>query len=338
MRHPVAELIAQRVLSSSRPLSRDDNARLSLVVEGGGMRGIVSSGMCGALELLGARDAFDAVYGTSAGAFNAAYFVAGQSNYSSTIYFEDINNTTFIHLKRLWSMRRPVMNLNFLVEDIVGAAKELDTQSIVSPDIPVTFPATSARTGSLTRLSNFEDRRQVLSALKASSTIPLIAGAPVDIDGEPYFDGGLLEPIPFRSALKDRPTHILVLLTRPKGSTRDATSWPLKRYLELRLWRYPAIRRLLRVGDVSYTTDLDELTELTRGTTEGPSVLIVRPLEPEIDRLECDPTTLKRGAVSGRQSLLDQFASRRLPPQREFSLLDSGRLREQAPLENWLRP
>ena len=48
------------------------------------MRGVVSAGMTTAIEQLGLRDAFDEVHGASAGAFNAAFLLAGQAAYQRT--------------------------------------------------------------------------------------------------------------------------------------------------------------------------------------------------------------------------------------------------------------
>lgn len=42
------------------------------------MRGVVSGAMLMGLRALGLTNAFDAVYGASAGAMGAAYFVSGQ--------------------------------------------------------------------------------------------------------------------------------------------------------------------------------------------------------------------------------------------------------------------
>ena len=46
------------------------------------------------------RDSFDAVYGASAGAINATYFLTGQRE-GVDIYAEDIANRTFCDLSRL---------------------------------------------------------------------------------------------------------------------------------------------------------------------------------------------------------------------------------------------
>src|SRR5689334_22525092 len=68
---PVLGLIVQRALDGSRPGARCDGARIALAIEGGAMSGVVSGGMCAALEALGLIDSFDGVYGASAGAINA---------------------------------------------------------------------------------------------------------------------------------------------------------------------------------------------------------------------------------------------------------------------------
>jgi hypothetical protein len=46
------------------------------------------------------RDSFDAIYGASAGAINATYFLTGQRE-GVDIYAEDIANRTFCDLSRL---------------------------------------------------------------------------------------------------------------------------------------------------------------------------------------------------------------------------------------------
>src|SRR5438477_4680687 len=77
-----------------------DGRKVALIVEGGAMRGVISCAALMGLEELGLTDAFDEVYGASAGAMNAAYFLAGQAGYATPIYYQKINNTRFI--RRLW--------------------------------------------------------------------------------------------------------------------------------------------------------------------------------------------------------------------------------------------
>jgi hypothetical protein len=66
-------------ISGSRPGHRTDPYKLGLVVQGGGMRGVVSAGALTILHFLGLRRVFDATYGSSAGAMNLTYFLAVRS-------------------------------------------------------------------------------------------------------------------------------------------------------------------------------------------------------------------------------------------------------------------
>jgi predicted acylesterase/phospholipase RssA len=62
----VWSLIAERARLGSLPGQRDDQARVALATEGGGMAAAVSAGMCAGLESLGLINSFDVVYGVSA--------------------------------------------------------------------------------------------------------------------------------------------------------------------------------------------------------------------------------------------------------------------------------
>eukprot|EP00573_Skeletonema_grethae_P001272 CAMPEP_0201687124 /NCGR_PEP_ID=MMETSP0578-20130828/1315_1 /ASSEMBLY_ACC=CAM_ASM_000663 /TAXON_ID=267565 /ORGANISM="Skeletonema grethea, Strain CCMP 1804" /LENGTH=802 /DNA_ID=CAMNT_0048171249 /DNA_START=323 /DNA_END=2731 /DNA_ORIENTATION=- len=78
--HDVLNLLHKRYHSKSTPSSRapDDTDILALSIEGGGMRGAVSGGMAAAIACLGLSNAFDSIYGSSAGSIIGSYFVSRQ--------------------------------------------------------------------------------------------------------------------------------------------------------------------------------------------------------------------------------------------------------------------
>lgn len=151
--HPVPELIFARAEARSRPGERTDGCRLGLALEGGGMREVVSAGMVCALERLGLLEAFDAVYGSSSGAINGAFFVAGQTDYGIPLYWENIANRRFINYLRLAS-KTPVLSLEYLLEHVMVREKILDWQAVVGSPVPPIcsrsgrVPATARCTGS----------------------------------------------------------------------------------------------------------------------------------------------------------------------------------------------
>ena len=181
------------------------------------MRGVVSGGMLKALEHLDLLATFDAVYGSSAGAVNGAFFLASQATYGISIYFEDINNSSFISLGRSVT-RRPVMSLSYLLEEVITRRKRLDWRAVLDSPVELKVAVSSLDQLRLRLLSDFRGRDHLFAALRASSTVPLIAGPPVEVEGERFLDALLFEPIPYHAAVRDGCTHVLVLLTRPDGT------------------------------------------------------------------------------------------------------------------------
>src|SRR5499427_10902305 len=94
------DLLKERADCWRRGRPSRDGRKVALIVEGGAMRGVISCAALMALEELGLTEAFDEIYGASAGAVNAAYFLAGQAAYATTIYYQRINNSRFI--RHLW--------------------------------------------------------------------------------------------------------------------------------------------------------------------------------------------------------------------------------------------
>ena len=169
----------------------------------------------------------------------------------------------------------------------------------VYPDIPTTFIATSASDGKPVRLRDFSSREEVFKSLLASARIPVIAGGPVRFRRRLFFDGGISEPIPFRSAVGDGATHVLVLLTRPNEDAKAVLGPVLRRVLKQHLDRYPGILEGMEAGVKEYRAEVRELLARSGEATEPPHVLAVKPTGPEVDRLETSRSTLVSGLEDG---------------------------------------
>ena len=74
--HEVLRALGAPGRVAASPAPGDDGLRIALVIEGGGMRGVISAGMALALDELGLVPAFDAVYGASAGAITGAWLLS----------------------------------------------------------------------------------------------------------------------------------------------------------------------------------------------------------------------------------------------------------------------
>src|ERR1700739_4343373 len=165
-------LLVNRKKTASARGRRADPHHLALVLEGGGMRGIVSVAMASAFEERGLLPAFDSIHGSSAGACGGAYFAAGQATLGTTVYYEDINNHNFINLVRP-ALGRPIMNLDFLIVHIMQHVKPLRIDRILSAPGLVSVVATDVKSGAERIFHTFRDKTHFFQVLKASICLPL---------------------------------------------------------------------------------------------------------------------------------------------------------------------
>jgi predicted patatin/cPLA2 family phospholipase len=299
--HPTIDLLRARAARRSRP-PHGDGASIALVVEGGAMRGVVSAGMVSALEALGMIEAFDAVYGSSAGAINAAYFLAGQAALGTTIYYEDINNRRFIDLRRS-IVGRPILNLAFLIDDVARRRKPLDVDRVLASPSPLAVLATDVATCAPVVLRGFRDGRDLLAAMRAGATMPIVAGRPSPYLDQRCFDASLTEPIPVPTAEADGHTHVLALLTRPRETPRRTTMFD-RVYVLPRLRRIsPALAARYVDRGQPYTALLDRIAAGT-GPLGRAQVLGIRPDPPVVNKLECDAAMLRQAAARGFDAVM----------------------------------
>ena len=262
---PVLSVIQRRAESGSLPGRRSDGHVVALAIEGGGMRGVVSAGMCAVLEEAGLVAAFDRIYGCSAGAITGCFTAAGQAVLWATT-FEDTAGREFIDPARVLR-RRPVVDLGFLFGTVIGERKPPSPEGLArGPELRVL--AVSTQDATLRVLGGFRDTAELLDAVRASCSIPVIGGAPSVYRGESMVDGGVIEPIPYATALREGATHVLVLRTRgAQDRVRERS-----RFAELAVGRtHPMLRPLMVTAGARYNRDADTVRALAERPT-GPAV------------------------------------------------------------------
>jgi predicted patatin/cPLA2 family phospholipase len=300
----IVDLLRRRVAARSRP-PHGDGARIALAVEGGAMRGVISAGMVSALEVLGYAGAFDAVYGASAGAINAAYFLAGQARLGTTIYHEDINNRQFIDLSR--ALRgRPIVDLAFLIDDVARHRKRLEAERVIGGATPLRVLATDVLTERACVLGGFADAAALFGALRAGATMPVIAGEPFEHETRRFLDASLSEPIPVPTAESDGHTHVVALLTRGGAMRPNVSAFD-------RYFVGPRLRRLSPTLAARYLTRAAAYSEILRAIDAGTGplgraqVLAIRARGGPISKLECRRDVLQAGARSGFEAVMTAF-------------------------------
>src|SRR5438477_12775484 len=162
------DLIKERARRIRQGDSPQDGRKIALIVEGGAMRGVISCAALMGLEDLGMTPVFDEVYGASAGAVNAAYFLAGQAAYATTIYYQKINNTRFI--RRLW--HRQIVDIDVLFDSIVAHEYPLHVARVLASRSQFFIAIADAHTGEAFLGHAQASEVPLLTLLKASSAMP----------------------------------------------------------------------------------------------------------------------------------------------------------------------
>ncbi|HWK16892.1 MAG TPA: patatin-like phospholipase family protein, partial [Solirubrobacteraceae bacterium] len=212
IRHPVIDLLLARAAAGSRRGERSDGALVAIAVEGGGLRGAVSAGMCVVLEQLGLIDAVDAIYGTSSGALNGSFTAAGQAALGSANYL-DTASLRFANPLRVLR-GRPALDFDLLFDDLIRRQRPYSVEGLAAGPA-FSAVAVDLTTSELRVLGDFADVEELISAVRVSCSLPLLSGPPALYRGTPMGDGALIESIPFASALADGATHVLALRSRP---------------------------------------------------------------------------------------------------------------------------
>jgi predicted acylesterase/phospholipase RssA len=248
---------------------------------------------------------FDAVYGASAGAVNAAYFLARQAALATTIYYQKINNTRFI--RRLWHRR--IVDIDDLFDSIIAREWPLHVDRVLASRSQLFIAIADAHTGEAFLGHAQTSTTPLLTLLKASSAMPLLYNGIVNVDGRECFDGGLFNPLPIYEAIEAGCTDLLVLLTRP-ASFRECLPTVIERQIfEMRCAHGKP--KLMSAFNNSYirANDLRDIALGRQSVPAGINIATICPEEtdPKIERVTRNAGLLKAAAIASVRRTLRAF-------------------------------
>lgn len=285
----VLDLILERASSVARRRS-DGSRKLALVIEGGGMRGVVSAGSLLAIDQLGFRDLFDEVYATSAGGVNAAYFLSGQGTLGMSVYFDDIANRRFINPWRLFK----IVDVDYAYDDVVALRKRLDDAAIRASRVRFFLSVTDARSGENELLDVRARPEPIPLLLKASSALPVLYNRRVILGGREYVDGGVTDHLPIARAIANGCTDILVLASsRCEAPMSPPALWQRGLFYLMIGRRYPALMRAFTAMHEAVNRSRRLATGAER--VDGVSVALISP---------CDGDSIIGRTAIGRSRLI----------------------------------
>jgi predicted patatin/cPLA2 family phospholipase len=268
----------------------------ALIVEGGAMRGAWAAGVLAYLQERGRRE-YDLVYAASSGACSAAYFVADMWEPALTIWRELACNVV---RKSNLLRRKPIIDLAYLVDHIMRKRVPLSVEAIQKAATRFYIVLTDCHTGAPVYFHVRDDR--VFAALRATSSLALATRGYDYVDGQPYADGGVSDPIPIQRAIQDGATDITVVLTHnPVFRLKPVPRWMGK-------LAYPEYPKVAQVWTAKQNLNYNSALELMKHPPTGVRIHVFRPLRQlPVDSFTVEPKLIAAALILGHDEALEQM-------------------------------
>lgn len=268
----------------------------SLVLEGGTFRPIFSAGVMDAM--LDKEVMFPYCIGVSAGITNGFSYISKQKNRNLDILLKYRHDKRYIGKRNLLKCKS-LFGLDFVFDTIPNKIYPFDWKTFESYQGKLLVGATNAKTGKVEYFDGMKlDKKCTM--LRATCAIPFVFPE-IMIEGTPYYDGGLCDPIPIRKAIEDGNQKHLIVLTRPKeyrkklGKSNQFASKVLRK-------KYPNLEPILLKRHTAYNETVRFCEQLER---EG-KAFILRPKNP-VDSMEKDINTIRETYNMGYQMALQHM-------------------------------
>jgi predicted patatin/cPLA2 family phospholipase len=271
----------------------------ALIVEGGAMRGAWAAGVLAFLQERNPRQ-YDLVYAASSGACSAAYFVTGTFQPGLTIWRE---HACKVVRKTNLLRHKPVIDIAYLVDHIFRSHVPLSVEALQKTPTRFYIVLTDCDTG-LPVYFHARDER-IFDALRATASMPLATRGFEYVDGHPFADGGVSDPIPIRRAIQDGATDITVVLTH--GT--DLRLSPRPRWLGK--FAFPAYPKVAHAWTQEQHNQYNVSLELLKNPPSGIRLQIFSPVKPlGISSFTNTPRRIIAAVECGYNEALEQL---RLP-------------------------
>ena len=256
------------------------NGKTGLVLEGGGMRGVFTSGV---LDAFMKHDLyFRYIVAVSAGACNGMSYVSRQPRRARISNIDYLARYKYIGIRHLVT-QGCIFDRELLYDKFPNQLLPFDFDEYFKHAKDFEMVTTNCLTGKAMYLSETSDRQRSLDIVRASSSLPYVSKI-VTVDGIPMLDGGIIDSIPINRAIETGHEHNVVILTRNKGWRDTGKDRKVPAFIYK---NYPRLRVALSHRHVVYNL-------IDRLEAEG-KITCIRPMRPmEVGRIENDVEKLER--------------------------------------------
>ena len=280
-----------------------------LILEGGAMRGMFTSGVLDVFLENGIE--FDGAIGVSAGATFGCNFKSRQIGRAIRY------NKRFSHDWRYCSVRSLIFTgdlygADFCYNKLPNELDIFDTQTYRNNPMEFYCVASDCVTGEPVYKKLETCDKSDLKWMRASASMPL-ASSIVEIEGYKLLDGGMTDSIPLKYFESLGYNRNVVILTQPRDFQKKPAS--LMWLMRIMLKKYPKLVEAMSRRHIVY----NEETAYAFDKADRAEVFVICPKKPlGISRTEKDPDELQRVYDEGRRT-----ATELLPKIKEF--LEGGK-------------
>ena len=273
--------------------------KTGLVLEGGALRAIFSSGVCDAL--LDGNVMTDYVIGVSAGIAYGVSYVSRQPRRNLEVVTRYAPDKRYMGMNNLVDKsNRSYFGLKFAYDTIPNEPIPFDYDTFAACPGEVEAVVTNLNTGKADYLPvPRQDHESLL--LQATCAMPLLF--PIyRINGQPYLDGGAADSIPWQRALDQGCERVVVVLTRPREYRRKPDQ--MIRLIRKQYQEYPKFVQAMETRAQRYNENREQLFELER---EGKALVIAPKSTLGVGRIERDTEKLRLLWAEGYQMTVERM-------------------------------
>lgn len=254
-----------------------------LVLEGGGMKGVYTSGV---LDFFLDKDIeFARVYGVSAGACSMCSFLSKQRGRAFDVAVDYLDTRKYCSLESLLTTG-DLFNVDMCYHLIPDYLYPYDYETFNAYKGKAYSVVTNIETGRPEYL-RIRDMEKDIDMIRASASLPLVSRT-VKIDGRPYLDGGISDAIPLQKSILDGNRKNIVIMTKEEGYFRKPSGH--LELMKLRYLRYPKVYELMAARHNSYN---ETLTYIENRVADGTAFVIRPKHKSDVGRIEKDKRKLQ---------------------------------------------
>ena len=274
-------------------------AKIGMVLEGGGNRGIYTAGVLDVF--LENNILVDGVIGVSAGAIHGCSYVSGQIGRSIGYAAKYCRDPRYMSLRSLLKTGDYV-GVEFCYHELPEKLYPFDNDTFEASPIDFYVTCTDVESGQAVYQKCPSVRGNDIDWVRASASLPLFSRI-VEIEGQKLLDGGIADSIPLKAFEKLGFERNIVILTRIAGYQKKPNSMmPLMRR---RLKEYPQFLQTAQNRHIFYNKEV----EYVEKEAQAGKVCLIRPSKYlKVGRLERNPERIKEMYQLGRSDALAKLA------------------------------